>query len=201
MYWFPKYNFILASKSPRRQQLLSQLGIEYTVKVNEAPETFPDGLAAREIPVFIARQKALAVSENMGENNMIIAADTIVWVDNQVIGKPKNAGEAKKMLQTLSGNIHQVITGVCLKTIVREKTFCTITDVEFKELQEREIDYYIEKYKPLDKAGAYGIQEWIGQAGIVSVRGSYFNVMGLPIQRLYEEIQNFENGENGEKIR
>lgn len=191
MYWFPKYRFILASKSPRRQQLLSQLGIKYTVRVNDAPEIFPAGLTAHEIPIYIARQKALAVSENMAENEMIIAADTIVWINNKIIGKPADAADAKQMLQTLSGNVHQVITGVCLMTAAKEKTFFTVTDVEFKKLQQREIDFYIENYNPLDKAGAYGIQEWIGLAGIVSVNGSYFNVMGLPIQRLYEEIQRF----------
>lgn len=191
MYWFPNYNFILASKSPRRQQLLSQLGIEYVVRVNDAPEIFPDSLNAQEIPIYLARQKALAVADDMAENDMIIAADTIVWIDGKIIGKPADATEAKQMLQMLSGNIHQVITGVCLMTTTKEKTFFTVTNVEFKQLHEWEINFYVEKYNPLDKAGAYGIQEWIGLAGIVSVNGSYFNVMGLPIQRLYEEIQRF----------
>jgi septum formation protein len=191
MNWFPPYNYILASKSPRRIHLLSELGIPFIVKTFDTSEVYPEDLGMLEIPVFLARQKTLPFENQLQPNDLLIAADTIVWLQREVLGKPANAGEARAMLRKLSGNTHQVVTGVCLKSIQKEKCFHVITHVHFKELDDREIDYYVENYHPYDKAGAYGIQEWIGMAGISRVEGSYYNVVGLPVQRLYTEILAF----------
>jgi septum formation protein len=144
-----------------------------------------------EIPVFLARQKAKPFEASLGENDLLIAADTIVWLRREVLGKPSGEAEAREMLRKLSGHIHQVVTGVCLKSRIKERTFHAVTHVEFKELSDREINFYVENFNPYDKAGAYGIQEWIGMAGITRVEGSYYNVVGLPIQRLYTEILAF----------
>lgn len=191
MNWFPPYNYILGSNSPRRYQLMAGLGIPFTVQPVETSETYPDHLGMLEIPVYLARQKALAFNGKLGARDMLITADTIVWLQREVLGKPGNETEARQMLHKLSGNIHQVITGVCLKTRKKEKTFHVITHVEFKVLLDEEIDYYLEHFNPYDKAGAYGIQEWIGMAAITRVEGSYYNVVGLPVQRLYTEIMAF----------
>ena len=185
-----KYRIILASNSPRRKELLSGLGIQYEVKtLPDIDESYPEGLDGMEIPAFIARFKADAYREVMQTDELIITADTIVWLDGNVMGKPKDAEEAREMLRSLSGQTHQVITGVCLTTAVYQKAFATMTDVTFATLSEEEIDYYVERYSPMDKAGSYGIQEWIGFIGVESISGSYFNVMGLPIQRLYTELK------------
>jgi septum formation protein len=189
--WFPPYNYILASKSPRRIQLLSELGIPFTVKAKDTPEDYPDHLGMVEIPVFLARQKARPFEELLHPDDLLITADTIVWLQGEILGKPANAAEARDMLQKLSGKIHQVITGICLKSSKKEKCFFAVTHVQFKVLTDNEIDYYIGNYQTLDKAGAYGIQDWIGIAGITSLEGSYYNVVGLPIQQLYTEILNF----------
>ena len=185
-----KYRIILASNSPRRKELLSGLGIQYEVKtLPDIDESYPEGLDGMEIPAFIARFKADAYREVMQTDELIITADTIVWLDGNVMGKPKDAEEAREMLRSLSGQTHQVITGVCLTTAVYQKAFATMTDVTFATLSEEEITYYVERYSPMDKAGSYGIQEWIGFIGVESISGSYFNVMGLPIQRLYTELK------------
>jgi septum formation protein len=185
-----KYRIILASNSPRRKELLSGLGIQYEVKtLQDIDESYPEGLDGMEIPAFIARSKADAYREVMQIDELIITADTIVWLDGNVMGKPKDAEEAREMLRSLSGQTHQVITGVCLTTAVYQKAFATMTDVTFATLSEEEIAYYVERYSPMDKAGSYGIQEWIGFIGVESISGSYFNVMGLPIQRLYTELK------------
>ena len=185
-----KYRIILASNSPRRKELLSGLGIQYEVKtLPDIDESYPEGLDGMEIPAFIARSKADAYREVMQTDELIITADTIVWLDGNVMGKPKDAEEAREMLRSLSGQTHQVITGVCLTTAVYQKAFATMTDVAFATLSEEEIAYYVERYSPMDKAGSYGIQEWIGFIGVESISGSYFNVMGLPIQRLYTELK------------
>lgn len=185
-----KYRIILASNSPRRKELLSGLGIQYEVKtLPDIDESYPEGLDGMEIPAFIARSKADAYHEVMQTDELIITADTIVWLDGNVMGKPKDAEEAREMLRSLSGQTHQVITGVCLTTAVYQKAFATMTDVTFATLSEEEIAYYVERYSPMDKAGSYGIQEWIGFIGVESISGSYFNVMGLPIQRLYTELK------------
>ena len=185
-----KYRIILASNSPRRKELLSGLGIQYEVKtLPDIDESYPEGLDGMEIPAFIARSKADAYREVTQTDELIITADTIVWLDGNVMGKPKDAEEAREMLRSLSGQTHQVITGVCLTTAVYQKAFATMTDVTFATLSEEEIAYYVERYSPMDKAGSYGIQEWIGFIGVESISGSYFNVMGLPIQRLYTELK------------
>ena len=191
MKWFPKYNYILASKSPRRNQLLKSLGIEFEVIIKEVEENYPDNLTKEEIPVFLAELKAKPFLTNLSENDLIITADTIVWFDGKVLGKPKDEAEAIQMLQLLSGNEHQVISGVCLTSSQKTKSFYSTSNVQFKNLTQKEIEYYISEFKPFDKAGAYGIQEWIGSIGITHIEGSFYNVMGLPIQRLYEEIQKF----------
>ena len=185
-----KYRIVLASNSPRRKELLSGLGIQYEVKtLPDIDESYPEGLDGLEIPAFIARSKADAYRSVMQSDELIITADTIVWLDGKVMGKPRDAEEARKMLRALSGQTHQVITGVCLTTPTYQKAFATMTDVTFATLSEEEIAYYVDCYSPMDKAGSYGIQEWIGFIGVESISGSYFNVMGLPIQRLYTELK------------
>ena len=185
-----KYRVVLASNSPRRKDLLSGLGIVYEVKtLPDIDESFPEGMDGVEIPAYIARTKADAYRAMMAEDELIITADTIVWLDGEVMGKPHDAEDARRMLRALSGQTHQVITGVCLTTTDAQKSFATVTDVTFCRLSEEEIAYYVEHYRPMDKAGSYGIQEWIGFVGVESISGSYFNVMGLPIQRLYTELK------------
>lgn len=193
-----KYSVVLASNSPRRKELLSGLGVNFSVKMlPDVDESFPDTLKGEEIPLFIARKKADAykmlfssvTSNEVEEPLLVITADTIVWIEDEVLGKPANATEARVMLSKLSGKKHQVITGVCLTTALWQKSFAAVSEVQFSSLTEEEMDYYIHNYCPYDKAGAYGVQEWIGFIGVESIQGSYFNVMGLPIQRLYRELK------------
>ena len=185
-----KYKVILASNSPRRKELLSGLGIDYEVKtLPDIDESFPLGLSEVETATYIACAKANVYRCFMQSDELIITADTIVWLDGEVMGKPVDGEDARRMLRALSGKTHQVITGVCLTTVDDQKAFATVTDVTFSSLSEEEIDYYVERYHPMDKAGSYGIQEWIGFVGVESISGSYFNVMGLPIQRLYTELK------------
>ena len=191
MNWLPDYNYILASKSPRRQELLLSLGIDFILMENDSEEIFPENLTKEEIPVFLAEQKANYFLKKLKENDLLITADTIVWVNGEVLGKPIDKNEAFEMLQKLSGIEHQVITGVCLSSIHKQRTFFSVSNVMFKQLSRAEIEYYITEFKPFDKAGAYGIQEWIGYIGITHIEGSFYNVMGLPVQQLYSEIQNF----------
>lgn len=182
------FNVILASKSPRRQNLLKELGLNFTITTKPVAEVYPHNLKKQEIPVYLAKLKASAFT-NLNYNDLLITADTIVWVDNHILEKPKNYNDAFDMLKTLSDNKHTVYTGVCLKRDHTEKTFWAETDVFFRPLEDEEIAYYLNNYKPYDKAGAYGIQEWIGYVGIEKIKGSYFNVMGLPIQKLYDELK------------
>jgi septum formation protein len=182
---------LLASKSPRRRELIAQLGYKYQIIDNNAPEDFPPHLKAEQIPVFLAEQKANFNKLSLSQNQVAIFADTIVWCEDEVLNKPENYEEANKMLQKLSGKSHQVISGVCLKSHHKKESFFDITTVYFKPLLENEIDYYIKNYKPYDKAGAYGIQEWIGFIGVEKIEGSYFNVVGLPIQKLYQKLLTF----------
>lgn len=185
-----KYKIILASNSPRRKELLSGLGVDYEVKtLPDVDESYPDGLSGEEIAKHIARGKAEAYRSLIQADELVITADTIVWLDGTVMGKPKDEEEAKDMLMRLSGKTHQVITGVCLTTATTQKTFATVTDVTFATLTDEEVDYYVTRYQPMDKAGSYGVQEWIGFVGVENLSGSYFNVMGLPIQRLYTELK------------
>lgn len=201
MEWFPDYKYVLGSKSPRRQQLLTELGLSFTVRNIEVEESYPEGLSMVEIPVYLAVKKADPLKEYLAKKEMLITADTIVWLDGEVLGKPGDRIHALEILNKLSGRIHQVVTGVCLSTLNKQKTFFSVTDVEFKRLSKIEIEHYIRKCKPFDKAGAYGIQEWIGLAGITSIRGSYFNVVGLPVQQLYEELIGFNAKKKYLKIR
>jgi septum formation protein len=191
MEWFPKYNIILASKSPRRQQLLHSIGVNFEVRVKEVNENFPPELDKNEIPVFLAELKSHPFLGDLKEKDLLITADTIVWFRGEVLGKPANYKEAKHMLQKLSGHYHEVISGVCLTSKTKKVSFHSTSKVRFKELSNNEIDYYINKFRPFDKAGSYGIQEWIGAIGITHIEGSFYNVMGLPIQKLYDEIQKF----------
>ena len=185
-----KYKIILASNSPRRKELLSGLGVDYEVKtLPDVDESYPDGLSGEEIAKHIARGKAEAYRSLIQADELVITADTIVWLDGTVMGKPKDEEEAKDMLMRLSGKTHQVITGVCLTTASMQKTFATVTDVTFAILTDEEVDYYVTRFQPMDKAGSYGVQEWIGFVGVENLSGSYFNVMGLPIQRLYTELK------------
>ena len=185
-----KYKIILASNSPRRKELLSGLGVAYEVKtLPDVDESYPDGLSGEEIAKHIARGKAEAYRSLIQADELVITADTIVWLDGTVMGKPKDEEEAKDMLMCLSGKTHQVITGVCLTTASMQKTFATVTDVTFATLTDEEVDYYVTRYQPMDKAGSYGVQEWIGFVVVENLSGSYFNVMGLPIQRLYTELK------------
>ena len=198
---------ILASNSPRRKELLAGLGFDYEVRTLQGlDESYPEGLPMEEIPQYISRKKAAAYS--VGEDELLITADTIVWLDGEVLGKPADEEEARQMLRKLSGRTHQVVTGVTLKTPLNlplkgrlavqdssplrgcwEGSFSSVSQVTFAQLSEAEIEHYVTHYHPLDKAGAYGIQEWIGYIGVTSIEGSYFNVMGLPVQRLYSEMK------------
>lgn len=185
-----KYNVILASNSPRRRELLGGLGIEYQVKtIPGIDESYPENLKGEEIPIHISQKKAEAYLQQMQDNDLIITADTIVYQDGMVLGKPADEAEAIKMLQLLSGHTHQVITGVSVVTKQKVKSFAVTTQVTFASLTDEEIHYYVQHYRPYDKAGSYGIQEWIGFIGVTGIEGSYFNVMGLPVQRLYTELK------------
>ena len=186
------YKFILASGSPRRKELLAGLGLEFEVRLMPGiDESYPDGLTGEEIAKAISQKKAEAYKATMAQNELIITADTIVYLEGEVLGKPADNEEARQMLRKLRGRTHQVITGVTLLTHKRQHTFAANSSVTFSNITDEEIDYYVEKFHPLDKAGAYGIQEWIGYIGVERIEGSYFNVMGLPVQRLYAELKSF----------
>tara|TARA_B110000091_G_scaffold66062_1_gene72698 strand:+ start:34 stop:615 length:582 start_codon:yes stop_codon:yes gene_type:complete len=181
------YNVILASGSPRRQQFFKDLDINFSVQLKEVEEKYPKELKAAEITDFLADLKSKAFT-GLQEKDLLITSDTIVWLENKALGKPKDAKEAFTMLRALSGKKHQVITSISIKSLSFQKIINDSTTVNFKELSDEEIQYYINNYKPFDKAGAYGIQEWIGFIGIDSIEGSYFNVVGLPIHKLYDEL-------------
>ena len=184
-----KYRVILASNSPRRKELLRNLGVEYEVRtLPDVDESYPDTLRGGDIPLYIACEKAQAYRSALQPGELMITADTVVCVDGEVLGKPDDAEGAKEMLRRLSGRSHQVYTGVALTTTDSQRSFVSETEVRFAPLTEEEIAYYVDTFAPLDKAGAYGVQEWIGFIGVEYIRGSYFNVMGLPVQRLYREL-------------
>lgn len=183
------YNVILASGSPRRQQFFKDLDIDFSIQLKEIEEIYPKELKAAEITDFLAELKSKAFRD-LKEEDLLITSDTIVWFEEKALGKPKDAKEAFTMLKALSNKKHQVITSVSLKSTVFQKIINDITTVSFKELTDEEIHYYIDKYKPFDKAGGYGIQEWIGFIGIDKIEGSYFNVVGLPVHKLYKELMN-----------
>ena len=187
-----KYKIILASQSPRRIELLNGLNIKFEVQVLDVNEDFPAQMVGVDIPMYLAEKKANAYRHIMDEHTMIITADTIVWHEGKVLGKPVDETDARRMLRALSGKTHQVITGVCISTLQRRKVFHVISDVRFARLTEAEIEYYLHNFKPYDKAGSYGVQEWIGFVGVEHINGSYFNVMGLPVQRLYNELKRWK---------
>lgn len=190
---FRMVKIVLASNSPRRKELLAGLDIPFEVRVlDNIDESYPEILPTKEIAGYISKKKADAYRQTMADDELIITADTIVVLGQEVMGKPKDDEEARRMLRELSGKTHQVITGVCLTTKDKQSNFSVETDVTFKTLSEEEIDYYVAHYRPLDKAGAYGIQEWIGHIGVTGLNGSYFNVMGLPVQRIYEALKAFQ---------
>jgi len=185
-----KYKIVLASNSPRRRELLAGLDIDFEVKtIPDIEESYPETLEKEEIPVYIAKKKAQAYYKYLKENTLLITADTIVWLEGNVYGKPKDEAEAKEMLRILSGKTHEVITGVCLTGLKKQQSFYVSSQVKFAKLEEDEIDYYVKKYKPYDKAGAYGVQEWIGYIGVEKIEGSFYNVMGLPVRALYTYLK------------
>ncbi|WP_418851717.1 MULTISPECIES: Maf-like protein [Prevotella] len=178
---------ILASNSPRRKELLGGLGVDFEVKVLKGvDESYPESLPSTDVAEYIAAEKAAAYT--VKDDELLITADTVVIVGRDILGKPADAADACGMLRELSGKTHQVVTGVCLTTSKEQRRFSVTTDVTFKQLSDAEINYYVDKYKPYDKAGAYGIQEWIGYIGVTALSGSYYNVMGFPVQRVYEEL-------------
>ena len=186
------YRIILASNSPRRKELMSGLDIPFEIKtLPDIEESYPDTLQKEAIPLYLAQLKADAYKTLMQDNTLLITADTIVWLDGKVYGKPEDEAEAKYMLQKLSGRTHEVFTGVCLTTRRKQKSFFDVSKVSFAVLSEAEIDYYVKKYKPFDKAGAYGVQEWIGYVGVEHLEGSFYNVMGLPVRLLYKYLREF----------
>ena len=186
------YNIILGSGSPRRKELLADLGVEFTVRlVKGVEEVYPDTLPVDEIPEYLSKLKANAYTSLIGDKDLVITADTIVIAEGKPMGKPKGHDDAVNMLKILSGSVHKVITGVTLQSKEKSVSFSVLTLVEFAELDDEEIEYYVDKYKPFDKAGAYGIQEWIGCMGVKKIEGSFYNVMGLPLHRLYTELKKF----------
>jgi septum formation protein len=184
-----KYRIILGSNSPRRQELLKGIRVDFEVIPTDADEHLPAHIQGIEVAGYLAERKADSYKYIITEQDLLITADTIVLYENRILGKPHNKQEATEMLHFLSGKTHQVVTGVCISTINRRHIFHTVTEVKFSNLTEEEINYYIENYKPYDKAGAYGVQEWIGFIAVEHINGSYFNVMGLPIQKLYQELK------------
>ena len=187
-----KYNIILASQSPRRVALLQGLGLDFVhIKLTEIDETYPTDLYKNKIPVYIAKKKSDSYTQSLDNDDILITVDTIVWCRGELFGKPKSRNDAVRMLKSISNNVHEVLTGVCLRSANKQHEFFVSSIVYFKELTDAEIDFYIDNYHPYDKAGAYGIQEWIGFIGLERIEGSYFNVMGLPVQRLYIELGKF----------
>ncbi len=182
-----RYDIVLGSQSPRRQELLRGLGIPFEVRSIEVDESYPDTLTGAEIPCYLSRKKAEAYP--LREETLLITADTIVWLDGQVLGKPSGDREAREMLRRLSGRTHEVFTGISLTTRRRQTTFSAASQVRFARLTEEEIAFYVERFRPFDKAGAYGVQEWIGYAAVEHIKGSFYNIMGLPVQRLYSELK------------
>lgn len=185
------YKLILASASPRRHQLMRDAGFQFEVRLKHTEEIWPADLEATAVPEYLACLKADAFRGELRPGELLITADTVVCLGSRILGKPDGREDAIRMLRELSGNAHTVVTGVCLTTADRRKTFSAYTDVYFKPLSDEEITYYVDHYRPFDKAGAYGIQEWIGCIGICRIDGSFYNVMGLPVQQLYEALKHF----------
>ena len=189
---FQANRLILASESPRRQYLMKELGLNFEILIPNVREHYPENLSPEEIAIYLAELKSNEIAlSRFPENTILITADTIVSIDDHILGKPKNHSEAVCMLEKLSGRKHEVITAVCLRSLTRKKTFHVISSVYFRDLSADEISYYIENFRPFDKAGGYGVQEWIGYIGIERIEGSFFNIMGLPLKELYEELLAF----------
>ena len=182
-------NLILASKSPRRMELFRGLGLEFTVASKEVDESFPKDMDLGKVALFLAKKKAEAFEASMGENDLVVTSDTVVLINGEILNKPATKAEAFEMLSKLSANSHRVITGVCMMDKHKNTSFDDLTEVFFSALEEAEINHYIDTFKPYDKAGAYGIQEWIGYIGAFKIIGSFYNVMGLPVHRIYEELK------------
>lgn len=182
------YNLILASSSPRRQQFLKDLDIDFEIRLKPIDEIYPENLKTFEITDYLAELKSLPFKEELKENDILITSDTIVWFENKALGKPKNENDAFKIIKSLSGNYHEVITSICFTTNKLKKLVNETTKVYFKKFSDEEINYYVKNFKPFDKAGAYGIQEWIGLIGVEKIEGSYFNVMGLPTHLVYKTL-------------
>jgi septum formation protein len=183
--------FVLASASPRRKQLMEQADFKFRICVADVDESFSDDLKEGEIPIYLSQLKANAVRNEIQDKEIIVAADTIVWLNNRALNKPENEAEAFRMIKELSGNTHKVFTGVTLLNHQQQISFAECTEVKFRMLQDEEVNYYIQHYKPFDKAGSYGAQDWIGLTGIQSLKGCYFNVMGLPVNAIYEQLKHF----------
>lgn len=187
-----KYKIVLGSNSPRRKELLAGLDLDFEVNViPDIDESYPAGLNPEETVLFIARKKADAYITSLADDTLLITADTVVWTSNELLGKPDDSIQAEAMLRAISGKVHEVITGVCITTKEKQVAFSVKSAVTFALLDNDEISYYVDKYCPFDKAGAYGIQEWIGYIGVEAINGSYYNIMGLPVQRLYRELKRF----------
>lgn len=182
---------ILASKSPRRQELLKGLDVAFEIQTRDVEESYPDGISPEDVPVYLAEKKAAAFADILTENTVIITSDTIVIREGEILEKPTSYAEAKTMIGKLAGNKHVVVTGVCIQSVSKKVSFSDHTGVTFMPLSEDEIDYYVNKYQPFDKAGAYGVQEWIGYVGIERLEGSYYNVMGLPVHKVYAALKGF----------
>ncbi|WP_395044404.1 Maf-like protein [Flavobacterium sp.] len=189
---YKNYKIILASGSPRRQQFFKDLDLDFEIRLKEIVEVYPDDLKAEEITNYLAELKAKEFDDELIENELLITSDTLVWLNGNAIGKPKDYKDAFQILKLLSNETHQVITSVCFKTKDKTETIFDITEVTFKELNDDSIRYYLDNYKPFDKAGAYGIQEWIGLIGISKIEGSYTNVVGLPTEKVYQFLQNLK---------
>jgi len=183
-----KYHIILASGSPRRQQFFKDLGLNFEIRLKPVDEVYPKQLCHSEISDYLAQLKAIPLKENLVDQDILITSDTIVWHNNEALGKPKDDREAFEMLKSMSGTTHEVITSVCFTTTKIQKTVNALTNVTFKSFSDDEINYYVNTFKPFDKAGAYGIQEWIGKIGITHLEGSYFNVMGMPTHLVYKTL-------------
>jgi septum formation protein len=186
-----QYDIILGSGSPRRKFLFEELGWKFRVETKNVEENFPEDLKGEEIPRYLCELKATAFSDELKENTLVITADTVVWIKDQVLNKPEDSEDAARMLRLLSDNWHEVITAVCILSKKKKRVFHVVTAVKFRAITEEEIEFYIRTCKPFDKAGSYGAQEWIGYVGVERIEGSYFNVMGLPVKELYEEIAKF----------
>ena len=192
MHSIKNYKLILASASPRRHQLMKDAGFTFEVRLKDVEEKYPKEIDMKKVPEYLSKVKAEAFREELKANEVLITADTVVCIHNRILGKPADRKEAILMLQELSGNRHQVVTGVSVTTCMEQLSFSSLTDVFFKQLSSEEIEFYVDTYKPFDKAGAYGIQEWIGYIGIERIEGSFYNVMGLPIQKLYETLRKIQ---------